>query len=58
MLSCPIANQHSQLGELEGLELREVRESLRMKYDVGLLNFFSTRPRDVLPDNIAGTHNY
>ena len=45
----PRASQRFQLAALIGLELREVRESWRMRYDVVLLSS-SSRPRDVLSD--------
>ena len=46
----PTTSQRFQLAALKDLELLEVRGSWRMKYDVVLQNF-SSRPRDVLPDN-------
>jgi hypothetical protein len=51
------ASQRFQLGVLEDLELRVVRESLQKRFGGELLNF-SSRPRDVLPERFAGTHNY
>ena len=45
-------SQRFQLAALIDLELQAVHGFLRMRYDVGLLNF-SSRPRDVLPEECA-----
>jgi hypothetical protein len=47
-----VTSQRFQLAALIDLELQAVHGFLRMRYDVGLLNF-SSRPRDVLPEEFA-----
>jgi hypothetical protein len=45
-----------ELAALIDLELQAVHGFLRMRYDVGLLNF-SSRPRDVLPEEFAQNYS-